>query len=874
VIRHPRRLRGLRRRTGWIGSAALVAIAALALPATALAQPVSPYVFFGYRMGDEGRLADWSELREYFARVDEASDRVRLVELGPSTEGRQLVAAIISAPETLARLDEIQATNRLLADPRQIADEEAPALIAGHKAVVAIGASIHATEIGATQMSADLLHELATSDDPHVREVLDNLVVILMPSLNPDGHDMVVDWYRTHRGTPFEGGPLPWLYQKYAGHDINRDAFMLNLEESRTLARFFYGRWHPHVFLAMHQMGQRGPRFFVPPSYDPIDPNYDPLIWRTAALLGQAMALRMEQDGHAGVISHAMYDYYWPGYEDSAPLGHNTVCLLTEVASAALASPVEIAPDDLTGTPRGLPRYAPQINFPNPWPGGTWRLRDIVDYEMSAVRGLLAAAARYRAEIVGNFYAMGRRAVARGEDQAPYAFVIDAGQHDPLAATTLVNLLVDGGVEVWEASEPFRVGEESHAAGTWIVPMAQPFRAYAKTLLERQDYPVRRLAENAPPERPYDVAGWTLPYQMGVTVATIATPFEMPVSSRVERATIPGAAILGDRRPRFYLVDAPGSWGTRVLNALLAADVEMSWTRASLKIGGRTWPAGTLVARHSSRTRRTLETLAKTMGLRATGVRAQLPDNLQPLFRARVGLYKPWRASIDEGWTRFLLERFDFPYESLAPDQVRAGDLRTRFDVIVLPDEAPDRLMTGHEPGTVPSQYEGGLGSEGLAALRAFVEAGGSLVCLDSSCGVVIDALDLAVKDLAAGDDPPFYAPGSILRVTLDENAPLAFGLPPTVGAFFANSAAFDASGASPTTVGRYVEGDLLMSGWLEGAEALAGRAAVLDGPAGAGRVVLLGFRAQHRAQSYGTFRLLFNALYRHAPLPAARRGR
>ena len=279
----------------------------------------------------------------------------------------------------------------------------------GAKAVVAIGCSIHASEIGATQSANDLLYELATASDARTVEMLDRMIVILMPSLNPDGHQLVTDWHKKTQGTPFEGGPMPWSYHKYVGHDINRDAFMLNMAENRTLARFFSREWHPQVFLAMHQMGSNGPRFFVPPNYDPIDTNQDPLIWREAALLGSAMALELESQGKSGVVSNAMYDYYWPGYEDSAPLGRNTVCLLTEVASAKLASPIDVAAKDLRGATRGLPQYAPQINFPNPWPGGTWRLGDIVDYNLAAMRGLLQAASRYRDELVSNFVVMGRR---------------------------------------------------------------------------------------------------------------------------------------------------------------------------------------------------------------------------------------------------------------------------------------------------------------------------------------------------------------------------------------------------------------------------------------------------------------------------------
>ena len=396
----------------------------------------TPESFFGFAMGTDGRLATWPQIERYFTTIAAASDRVDMVDIGPTTDGERLMAAAISSPENIGRLEQIRTDGLRLADPRTLAPNEAARLFETQPAIVAIGMSIHASEIGATQTANELLHTLATATDTATLSLLRQTVILLIPSLNPDGHKLVVDWFERTRDTPFENAPMPWLYHRYAGHDINRDAFMLNLAENRSLADFFYRRWHPQIFLTMHQMGPRGPRFFVPPNYDPIDPNYDPLIWRTAGLLGHAMALALERDGRSGVVQNALFDYYWPGYEDSAPLGHNIVCLLTEVASVRLALPLDVAASELVGSPRGLQSYRAQINFPNPWPGGTWRLRDIVDYELSAAAGMLGAIERYRREIVENFYRMGQRAVDAGRAGNPYAFAISPQQFDPVAATS------------------------------------------------------------------------------------------------------------------------------------------------------------------------------------------------------------------------------------------------------------------------------------------------------------------------------------------------------------------------------------------------------------------------------------------------------
>ncbi|MEW5982325.1 MAG: M14 family metallopeptidase [Acidobacteriota bacterium] len=843
--------------------ALVAALLLLAIASPLAAQVPSPEAFFGFRMGADRQLADWASIERYFQAVDAASDRVQLVDAGPTTEGRRIIAALISAPENLRNLEALQIDNRLLADPRRLAGErEAAAILGGARPVVAIGSSIHASEVGATQSANELLYELAASSDLRTLGILENVIVVLFPSLNPDGHTMVVDWYRKTLGTPFEGAPMPWMYHRYVGHDINRDMFMLNMQESRTLAHFFSRVWHPQVFLAMHQMGANGPRYFVPPNYDPIDDNQDPLIWREAALLGSAMAMELEREGKSGVISNAMYDYYWPGYEDSAPLGRNTVCLLTEAASVRLATPVDVAAKDLRGTTRGLPEYRAQINFPSPWPGGAWHLRDIVDYNLTAVRGLLAAAARYKDELLSNFLAMGRRSIARGSTTGPHAFVIPPEQHDQIAAQRLVSLLAEGGVDVFQAQEPFKAGDAFYPEGTVIVPMAQPFRAYAKSLLEVQHYPVRRLAPEAPPERPYDVAGWTLPFQMGVRVDEIGTAFEAPVMARLDRGAVKPSYVLGHTRPNYFLVDARGNAGILAANRLLKAGVALEWTVSPASLDGFTWPAGSFVIRQVERARPAVYGLARDLGLRIFGMRGRPPTSV-PIASARTGLYRPWLDAIDEGWTRWLLEQHEFPFQTLRDAEVRAGNLRAAYDVIILPSVPSRRLVEGNRAGTLPDEYVGGLGEAGVAALKAFVQAGGTLICLDASAALAIDALGLPVRNVVQGLSPKeFFCPGSVLRLDLDPTQALASGMMPETAAFFSMSSAYEVTApAGVRVVARYGEKDLLMSGWLEGQSVIAGKAAVLEVRAGQGRAVLIGFRAQHRGQSHATFRLLFNAV-------------
>jgi hypothetical protein len=600
------------------------------------------------------------------------------------------------------------------------------------------------------------------------------------------------------------------------------------------------------------------------------------------------MALELQRDRRSGVVSSAKYDYYWPGFEDSAPIGHNTVCLLTEVASANIASPINVPATELRAGFKGLADYRPQINFPDPWPGGRWTLRDIVDYDLSAVRGLLFAASAYRQTLVQNFYDMGRHGVDRGREGAPFAFMIPREQRDPYTAAKLEELLLAGGVEIQRALEPFRADGDPYPEGTDIVFLAQPYRAYVKTLLERQSYPARRTIAGGAPERPYDVAGWTLPLQMGVDVITVERTFQPPSLTRVTEAHIPAENVWGERRPTFWIVDGRGNGATLAVNRLVAAGATPSWSTTALDGAGYRYEAGAIVTPYVRGSEDVVEGIGRDLGLRVEGSQAKLPaTDMQPIGRARIALYRPWTASIDEGWTRLLLDRYEFQYATLSDQQARAGNLRARYDAIILPNVGGDRLAAGLPDDAAPPEYTGGLGPAGVDALRVFVRSGGTLICLGQSASLAIGMFELPVRDVAR-ENERLFVPGSIVRLSLDPEHPLSFGMPHDTTAFFTFSSVFSAAaGASPRdspyadpstsagirTVAHYGDRDVLLSGWLEGEDLIAGRAAILDATVGSGHAILFGFPVQHRAQSYATFRLLFNALF-NAPQPPLPKGK
>ncbi len=485
----------------------------------------TPASVLGFEPATSRTIADWKQITDYFEKLSKASDRVTLKKLGKTAEGRELFCAVISDPKNIRSLDRIAEYQRRLVDPRRTGDERKrdEALREG-KAVVAITCSLHSNEIVASQMALKLAYELAASNAPETRHILQNVVVLLFPSPNPDGVDLMANWYRKTFGTKSEGTIPPRLYHRYAGHDNNRDWYMLTQPETQNIVRFWYREWFPHIVYDIHQQGAFGARFTLPPFYDPPNPNIAPIVLRRVASIGEQMAGDVTAAGFKGVVTRSLYDTWWHGGLRSSAYYHNAVGLLSEAASARLMTPVEIKREQLRQSARGLPDpLETSTTHPEAWTGGKWTPEDIARLELTACRSMLTYAANYRRDLLDMQARLGRDAVERGEKEAPSAYVIPAGQTDPVAAARLVSLLWAQGVEVWKTGESVTLDEKTYPAGSYVVPTAQPFRANVKALFEVQVYPDRSGA-NGQAEPPYDITGWTLPLTMGVAAAEIKSP--------------------------------------------------------------------------------------------------------------------------------------------------------------------------------------------------------------------------------------------------------------------------------------------------------------------------------------------------------------
>ena len=815
----------------------------------------SPEELLGFKVGDDRKLAGWSQIVDYFQVLGDRSERFRVDEIGKSTEGNPFIVATISSPDTISELGRHLESQRRLADPRTMDDQAAAALIESSKVVVMVACSIHAVEVGASQMSMLLAHRLASGDDPDIARILDNVILLLVPSLNPDGLITVKRWYEATIGTGHEGVNPPFLYHRYAGHDNNRDWFMFTQAETRLVVEHCLNRWHPQILLDLHQTRSTGMRMILPPLVDPIGPNVDPVLQSQLTMLGSYIASELTAQGKAGVAMNVVYDGYSPSR--SYPHYHGGIRLLSEVAGARIATPVSLSKDELKPS-RGESPTTASWNHPLPWKGGRWGLDDIVEYHLAAATACLNHAARNRSTWVRSSYDVRRRAVTAAGN--PSAYLVPETQADPNTAVEMLALMRTADVEVHEATAPFTADGRTFPAGTRVIKRLQPNWAFAKTMLETQSYADVREFPGGPPKEPYDATAHSLPIQMGVSTIAVRASFDAELRSLdVSSTGRGGVRCRAGGRPVAYLVSPNTNASVRAINRLLAAGARVERNRESFEAAGTVCEPGTFLVTGGNP--ELIAEVAERESLTFDAVSA-LPDLATDRVHApRVGIYKSYVPNPEEGWTRFVLEEYGFSHRPLRDNDVRAGSLRADLDCVVLPHQRTRQLERGQDPSSYPEEYSGGLGDAGAEGLRAFVEDGGTLVAWDGAARYAVQRLDLPVCNALAGATrSEFFAPGSLLRVELDTAHPIAYGMPATAAAMSVSSPAFDVSHGS--VVGRYPARNPLLSGWLIGAERIEGKAALVDVPMGKGRVILIGFRPHFRAQARGTYRILFNSLF------------
>jgi hypothetical protein len=855
------------------------------IPPPLTAQITSPEAHLGFEPGADFHLMTYEQAIGYFELLASETDRMVVLDMGETTGGRRMKYGVISSAENLRRLDHFKELNRRISLPRGLSDPEARRLAAEGKTFVWIDGGLHGTEVAPAQLLPQLAYDLVTGDDRQMEMIRENVIALLVFA-NPDGMTIVSDWYMGNVGTPYEVSPIPWLYHEYVGHDNNRDSFMANLVETQNMNRAHSMEWYPHILYNQHQTGPFPARIWTPPDAEPTNPNVHPLIVRWKNHIGTAMGKAFEENEQPGAISRIRYDTWYPGYATQVVDGHNVVSILTETQLYRYATPQHFTVNDFPEAHQDLTRG---VFYPSPWPGGWWRIGDAVAYNSTACKAVLEMAARYRYELIYDKYRAGADVIDRFQNEPPYGYIVPVDQPNRSSAALLMERMLINGVEVYAADEAFEHNGISYPAGTFVLPTSQPFGLFLKNIFERQAYPDLREYSHlwqglvnpedweGGPLRPYDGVGWTLPLQMGVQYREMSSSLSVGLT-QVEAVDFPVRAPSGGS----FVIGAEDNASITAAMALLENGADVRRATEAFTMGGERFRAGTYVVRGAGAYQRLVGEIASDTGLRVSNGSPGVPT--VRLRLPRIGLHKAWVASMDAGWISYVFDIHGIPFQSVTNAEIRAGELKDRFDVLVFADQGASDIIEGHAVGTIPPDYVGGIGDEGVVALRDFVREGGRLICNNRSCDLPLGHFDIPVTNTLRGLPPDsFNVPGAILKADFDTQHPLAYGMEERGMVFFSGGRAFDVveeDGEGKEEAGRaqarredevsqgqirvvasYPDEPLLLSGWMIGDRFLQTKAAALDIPLGNGRVFAFGFNVHNRAQARSTMRLLFNSL-------------
>ncbi len=797
----------------------------------------SPAEFLKRPLGTDFRLADWSDVQTYYESLASSSPNVSLINLGKTTEGRDFLQAVISSSENLSELARYQHFARRLAHPEHFSPAEVQEAVAKGKIIAFITLSMHSTETASTEMGMQLAWLLATSQEPEWTSIRENAIVVLVPSLNPDGVDHVVNWYRDHVGTPFEGVDLPRLYQLYSGHDNNRDWFSLTQVETRMLTESLYQTWFPQVLWDAHEYGSgTRERFFVPPYRDPLNPNLDPGIVAGINLLGTRAALDMTRSGLTGIAQGVGYDHWWNGGNRSVPSRHNIMGILTEAASVNIASPKFIKFNDLVD-PLSRKEYQPSNQFVAPWEGGWWRLSDIHRYQLAFGKSILSTMVREREFWLKGTMEAARRAAGVDPSEGQRAWIIPSNELDRGSVARLIDVLLVSGVEVQQATTKLTADDRIYPAGSLVISRAQAYGNYAKDLLELQKYPTGQV--------PYDVTGWSLPALFGVRCVEVTHTLEGPLTP-VASVNTALAAFAGDQRlskqnPKTVSLADHESW--KVIVDQLQKGLSLQVLTSEEELG---------------------------LAMLVSSMSDSKPDGFTVSKMPRIGLYAPYTANIDEGWLRWTLESSGFAYQSIRNEMLNAGQLDEMIDVLILPDVSTSDITEGNRYGSYPRTMSGGLDGRGISAIDQFVQGGGTVIGCQRSANWLQEEFDLPVKEVTQKADPKIVCPGSVLRA---QGMPheMTVGIGADQSIFFSSSLAWDVPKKLPedtpshvsqiTAILKYAPRQLLVAGTLQNGQILEDKGAWVKINYGKGQFHLFGFRPYYRGWSQGSFHLLYRAI-------------
>ena len=840
-----------------------------------------PADFFGFKPGTDRKLFTYEKLVSYLQQLDAESDRIKMEKIGESPMGKPMYIAFISSPENIRNLEALREINRELALNPALDQEALEGMVDRGRVFVLATLSMHASEVAPAQAAALVAHEFATTTDPERLEWLDHVVYMMVPSHNPDGMDMIVEYYNKNLGTPYEGASLPRVYHKYVGHDNNRDFIILTQEDNRAISRIYSQTWFPQAMVEKHQMGSTSARYFVPPYHDPIAENIPAAIFQWIGVFGQHMATDMTLDGLAGVSQHYSFDNYWPGSTETCQW-KNVIGFLTEAASVQTATPIYVEPTELRAGGKGLSEYKKSTNMLLPWEGGWWRLGDIVEYELVSTRSIIKTASLHRQEILELRNRMCREQVELGRNEAPFYYILPVTQHDPGELVNLVNLMKEHGVELFTLTQQVELGGRLYRPGDVVIPLAQSFRPFIKEVMEKQEFPERHYTPGGTLVEPYDITSWSLPLHRNVISHEIDTR-----SKVLEESLDP---IKGD----YSLLQEPGSEQVLILPVnvnesyraafhAMELGLKVERLRQPLKEGNTEYGRGSFVVRPDNRKQEQWQQVIDEISFNP-GWTGETALDSEPVQMPRIGLVETYFHDMDAGWTRYLFDSYHIPFTVLHPDQFKETDLAGEFDVLLFPDNSKSVLMTGKQQsggdyylGSYHPDVVKGMEKEGFEKLMSFSDQGGIILAWGRSATLFEGVLKIKKKDSEEEFQLPFrdlspdlaksglYIPGSLVRIDLATDHPLTDGMTGHIGVFTRGRPVFRTSvplfDMDRRVIGTYPEKDLLMSGYASGEEKMGNTAAMIWMRKGKGQFVLYGFNPQFRASTQAAYKLLFNGL-------------
>jgi hypothetical protein len=839
----------------------VISVFIILLMTTVLPGIETPGQFLGFKPGTDRELAHYNKIKEYFIKLGSESARVNTYLIGKTTLDNDMVMAVISSEENMKRLEEFKSISRKLS-LAEVEEKQARELAGRGKAIVFVTCNLHADEIGSSQMALELLYKMATDNSPGIKKILDNVILVLFPSANPDGQIMVVEWYYKYKGTPYEGSELPYIYHWYAGHDNNRDWFKINLKETWLITKQLYFEWFPQVTVDEHQMGSSGDRFYIPPLSEPPTPGVHPLVWRTINLLGTRIAYDLERLDYRGVASRGFFMGWWIGALDDSAWFHNIPGILFEAASVKDATPIYIEPEEVSSGTND--RNEERMFSPNPWTGGWWRLGDIVNYDLHATLSVLSTAATYPEELLFNVYKMAADNIKKGQTEPPFAYVVPKNQWDPMTAEKYIRTLCKSNLKIYRLTSPLQAGNYYFQTGDYVVPLAQPYRSFARNILDRQHYPDLRENPGESFIYPYDGAGWTLHLGMGVDALEIKTPFKAEMKAVEPEDVYKGN--LPENLDEYIVLDARYNNSYLAASVLLKKNIDV-WRDCDGNAGSK----GSFIVKKTDALD-TLTEINRTMPLILSS-RIDLPlEKLKKLKSFKVALYRDWSHNMEEGWTRYVFDEFKINYETVHPSDVLNKDFIKKYDIVVFVGTGKTGIESGKPPkkwekwsSPLPPEYSGGIGEKGKKVLEEFLKKGKTLIFMGDSCEYAIEHFNLPVEDIGK-EAKKVRCPGSYLGIEIKESE-LTYGMRPQAAVFYSKNPAFSTylppsitqKRRTPVTFGTR---DLLLSGYLEGEESLVRNSLVVDFSIDDGRIILIGPIVTYRAQSEGIYKIIFNALF------------